>query len=100
MPEPSILCEAYIMFYEHAMPRLQWLAGYLRRGVQPPEPDSARPRIAQATQASERMASAPRESDGGQIGRVGRNEACPCGSGLKYKRCHGRSVESSVVSHQ
>ncbi|MFP3883808.1 MAG: SEC-C metal-binding domain-containing protein [Actinomycetota bacterium] len=21
---------------------------------------------------------------------VGRNEACPCGSGLKYKRCHGR----------
>lgn len=22
--------------------------------------------------------------------RVGRNEACPCGSGLKYKRCHGQ----------
>lgn len=22
--------------------------------------------------------------------RVGRNERCPCGSGLKYKRCHGR----------
>jgi hypothetical protein len=21
--------------------------------------------------------------------RVGRNERCPCGSGLKYKRCHG-----------
>ncbi|HZD24136.1 MAG TPA: SEC-C metal-binding domain-containing protein [Acidimicrobiia bacterium] len=21
---------------------------------------------------------------------VGRNERCPCGSGLKYKRCHGR----------
>jgi SEC-C motif-containing protein len=21
---------------------------------------------------------------------VGRNEPCPCGSGLKYKRCHGR----------
>jgi uncharacterized protein YecA (UPF0149 family) len=20
----------------------------------------------------------------------GRNERCPCGSGLKYKRCHGR----------
>jgi uncharacterized protein YecA (UPF0149 family) len=20
---------------------------------------------------------------------VGRNERCPCGSGLKYKRCHG-----------
>ncbi|HEU4319262.1 MAG TPA: SEC-C domain-containing protein [Acidimicrobiia bacterium] len=24
--------------------------------------------------------------------RVGRNEACPCGSGLKYKRCHGQRV--------
>ena len=22
-------------------------------------------------------------------GKVGRNEACPCGSGKKYKRCHG-----------
>jgi len=22
--------------------------------------------------------------------KVGRNERCPCGSGLKYKRCHGR----------
>ncbi len=23
-------------------------------------------------------------------GKVGRNEPCPCGSGRKYKRCHGR----------
>ena len=21
--------------------------------------------------------------------KVGRNESCPCGSGVKYKRCHG-----------
>jgi uncharacterized protein YecA (UPF0149 family) len=26
-------------------------------------------------------------STGGR--KVGRNEACPCGSGKKYKRCHG-----------
>jgi preprotein translocase subunit SecA len=25
-------------------------------------------------------------------GRVGRNETCPCGSGKKYKHCHGRFV--------
>ncbi|WP_371347418.1 preprotein translocase subunit SecA [Ancylobacter sp. IITR112] len=25
-------------------------------------------------------------------GRVGRNEPCPCGSGLKYKHCHGKFV--------
>ena len=23
-------------------------------------------------------------------GKIGRNEQCPCGSGLKYKKCHGR----------
>jgi preprotein translocase subunit SecA len=23
-------------------------------------------------------------------GKVGRNEPCPCGSGKKYKQCHGR----------
>ena len=22
--------------------------------------------------------------------RVGRNDPCPCGSGKKYKQCHGR----------
>jgi preprotein translocase subunit SecA len=24
--------------------------------------------------------------------RVGRNEPCPCGSGKKYKHCHGRNA--------
>ncbi len=26
----------------------------------------------------------------GAVPRVGRNEACPCGSGKKYKHCHGK----------
>ena len=26
----------------------------------------------------------------GQVARVGRNEPCPCGSGKKYKQCHGK----------
>jgi preprotein translocase subunit SecA len=25
-------------------------------------------------------------------GKVGRNDACPCGSGKKYKQCHGRAA--------
>ena len=25
----------------------------------------------------------------GLVTKVGRNDLCPCGSGLKYKRCHG-----------
>lgn len=23
-------------------------------------------------------------------GKIGRNERCPCGSGKKYKKCHGK----------
>lgn len=26
-------------------------------------------------------------------GKVGRNDPCPCGSGKKYKKCHGASIE-------
>ena len=26
----------------------------------------------------------------GSIKKIGRNDPCPCGSGLKYKKCHGR----------
>ena len=25
----------------------------------------------------------------GKAGKVGRNQPCPCGSGKKYKKCHG-----------
>jgi preprotein translocase subunit SecA len=32
---------------------------------------------------------APRDGRGGKAGKVGRNHPCPCGSGKKYKRCHG-----------
>ncbi|MGN0917751.1 MAG: SEC-C metal-binding domain-containing protein, partial [Oxalobacter sp.] len=37
------------------------------------------------------------DADGGAdagngVPRVGRNEPCPCGSGRKYKHCHGKLV--------
>jgi len=32
------------------------------------------------------FADGPRIDD---VPRVGRNDACPCGSGKKYKHCHG-----------
>jgi uncharacterized protein YecA (UPF0149 family) len=28
--------------------------------------------------------------DEARYAQVGRNEPCPCGSGKKYKQCHGR----------
>lgn len=35
-------------------------------------------------------ASKPVGEPGAAGRKVGRNERCPCGSGIKYKRCHGR----------
>ncbi|MHA7837772.1 MAG: SEC-C metal-binding domain-containing protein [bacterium] len=29
------------------------------------------------------------EAAGGPVGKVGRNDPCPCGSGKKYKKCCG-----------
>ena len=34
--------------------------------------------------------SAPGVDQQAQVPRVGRNEPCPCGSGKKYKQCHGK----------
>jgi preprotein translocase subunit SecA len=41
----------------------------------------------QETPASTRNADA---SPGALAGKVGRNDPCPCGSGKKYKQCHGK----------
>ncbi|MSO65417.1 MAG: preprotein translocase subunit SecA [Alphaproteobacteria bacterium] len=37
-----------------------------------------------------RTAKAGNPNDPSSWGRVGRNQSCPCGSGKKYKFCHGR----------
>jgi hypothetical protein len=39
----------------------------------------------QRTELRSKLAAQPREASA----KVGRNERCPCGSGLKYKHCHG-----------
>jgi preprotein translocase subunit SecA len=47
--------------------------------AQPPAAQRARP-------------AAPAQPQPGLVGaadKVGRNDPCPCGSGKKYKRCHG-----------
>jgi ectoine hydroxylase-related dioxygenase (phytanoyl-CoA dioxygenase family) len=44
-----------------------------------------------------RLNAAPRgdgASDPPTRQKVGRNDPCPCGSGRKYKHCHGRAVEA------
>ncbi len=42
VPEASILCEGYKMFFSHAMLRMQWLVEYLRNGTLPPPPTTAK----------------------------------------------------------
>ncbi len=39
---------------------------------------------------AERSGSSPDDSDDPYAG-VGRNAPCPCGSGKKFKMCHGRA---------
>lgn len=65
----NYLCEGYRAFFSHADPAMRRMADLIRRG---------RP-------ADEVMA-----PNRGTDAKPGRNEPCPCGSGLKYKRCHGK----------
>ena len=49
----------------------------------------ARERGLPSQQSQVAMVSAFREPTSSAI-KVGRNDPCPCGSGLKHKRCHGK----------
>ncbi len=53
-PEPTILCAGYMMFFEHAMPRLDWLANFLRHNQRIPEPEGVSPRRKQDKQPTVR----------------------------------------------
>jgi preprotein translocase subunit SecA len=55
-----------------------------RHGIGPAAGGAAAARSAEA--------SARNPKDPTSWGKVGRNEACPCGSGKKFKHCHGRYV--------
>jgi uncharacterized protein len=65
----NYLCEGYKRFFTHCQPFVSQLAGLWRRNT----PERRTPLVqATVTQTSP---------------RVGRNDPCPCGSGLKYKKC-------------
>jgi preprotein translocase subunit SecA len=49
------------------------------------EPDPARAAAARAGQQRAKPETFKREDK-----KVGRNDPCPCGSGKKFKHCHGR----------
>ncbi len=47
-------------------------------------------KVATALTLSDRIAKMSSHADTYQ--KVGRNDPCPCGSGLKYKNCHGKNI--------
>jgi len=69
-PGLNYLCAGYRAFFAHIDQPMRQMAALLRQGRAPAEvmPKRRRP-IAPA--------------------KAGRNDPCPCGSGLKYKNCHG-----------
>ncbi len=88
-PEPTVLCKAYIMFYEHAMPRLEWLASYLRQNQQPPAPEGSCQNETQTRKPNQTHQPGHHDNASSAQSPPRRNAPCPCGSGLKFKHCHG-----------
>jgi preprotein translocase subunit SecA len=59
--------------------------------VDPTSEDEMAPALAPMLVGNGNEAQAERKpSDPSSWGKVGRNEVCPCGSGKKFKHCHGK----------
>jgi preprotein translocase subunit SecA len=63
-----------------------------RHGIGATAARSASPVAAAAIAARPPQAPERNPQDPQSWGKVGRNEACPCGSGKKFKHCHGKYV--------
>jgi len=75
-PGCNYLCQGYKAFFQHIDKPMQMIAQVMRRGLP-------------ADQIMQIMAQADVEQVVAS-GKIGRNAPCPCGSGLKFKKCHGR----------
>ena len=75
-PGLNYLCEGWKNFFRHIDHPLKILAWLMQRGYQAPE-------LMRVLAKEDAFA------------RAGRNDPCPCGSGLKFKRCHGSKDKGS-----
>jgi uncharacterized protein len=77
-PGLNYLCEGLKVFFEHTEEPMRTMCQLLRSGRTAADimamPAAGKPRLDPS------------------LARVGRNDPCPCGSGKKYKRCHGRGI--------
>ncbi|MFN7997441.1 MAG: anaerobic sulfatase maturase [Bryobacteraceae bacterium] len=75
-PGLNYLCPGLKAYFAHTDPYMRTMANLVRQG---------RP----AASIMEFLSLQDAYKDSATV--VGRNNPCPCGSGLKYKRCHGRA---------
>ncbi len=91
-PLSEYKAEAYRMFQELTAHIQRQTAQIIYRVQAAPEAQPRQPQPVMATNRGEEDARRPqarsRRKQGGR--KLGRNEPCWCGSGKKYKRCHGR----------
>lgn len=85
-PGLNYLCAGYKSFFTHVDRPMRLMADLLRRQRYADE--------VMALLAAEKAA--PLQT---MFGATGRNEPCPCGSGRKFKRCHGGQRASTAVEH-
>jgi uncharacterized protein len=79
----NYLCAGYKAFFGHSDPSMRIMAELIRSG-----------RTADGimrVQAGTEDSAADEQFKG-----VGRNQPCPCGSGLKFKKCHGQRGKSLI----
>jgi len=88
-PGLNYLCEGYKAFFTHVREPMNVMTDLLRAG----RPATGVMEWCQAREggAGPSTRSGRRPAKNGSRG-VGRNDPCPCGSGTKFKRCHGSTV--------
>ena len=77
-PGLNYLCAGYKMFFNHVNRPMTTMANLLREQRAPAE--------------IMKLYADEDEQQEKAYAQVGRNEPCPCGSGKKFKRCHGRKA--------
>ncbi len=83
-PGLNYLCAAYKAFFNHIDAPMKFMANELKHERPPANIMIELARQAEALQAA--------------FAAAGRNDLCPCGSGIKFKKCHGRKRESLRLS--
>jgi uncharacterized protein len=81
-PGLNYLCPGYKRFFNHVREPMAIMANLLRQG-----------RYADEIMKLYEVKPGPQPFEAGTD--VGRNDPCPCGSGKKFKHCHGRPARSS-----